>query len=173
MEPVRGGSLADALAPEVKAVFDAYGSEMSYASWALRFAASLDGIITVLSGMSTIEQVKDNIGFMKQPLKLTEKEQEIIKKAQEVFAGLPSVPCTSCQYCIKSCPKNIVIPSVMDALNIEMLYKNPKSAKGTYRWETQFGGKASDCIECGKCETLCPQNIKIIEYLKEAAAKYE
>jgi predicted aldo/keto reductase-like oxidoreductase len=173
MEPVRGGALGDGLPDEVKAVFDAHGSGMSYASWALRYAVSLDGIITVLSGMSALEHVKDNISFMKQPLKLSEKEQDVIKKVQEIFRAIPSVPCTSCHYCVKDCPKNVSIPGILDALNREMIYKNPKAAKGTYGWETHFGGKGSDCIECGKCETLCPQDIKIIEYLKEAVAKYE
>ena len=173
MEPVKGGMLGDLLAPEVKAVFDDSGINASYASWALRFAASLDGVITVLSGMSTVGQMKDNVSFMKDFRPLDEKERAVIEKAVEVLKSIPSVPCTACDYCTSSCPKGIVIPKIMEMINREMTYKNPDGAKFGYFWETQFGAKASECIECGKCEEACPQEIKIMELLKDAAAKYE
>ena len=173
MEPVKGGMLADVLAPEVKAVFDEVGGGASYASWAVRFAASLEGVITVLSGMSSLAQMKDNISYMKDFKPLDDKERALVEKARSVLASIPSVPCTACEYCVAGCPNNIVIPKIMEMLNREKVYKDVGSAKFGYFWETKFGGKASDCIECGKCEEVCPQQIGIIELLKEAAAKYE
>ena len=172
MEPVKGGMLSD-LAPVVKAVFDETGTGLSYASWAIRFAASLDNVITVLSGMSTPDQVRDNVSYMKDFRPLDEKERVVISKAQKVLSEIPSVPCTTCEYCTTDCPKNIVIPEILEMLNREMVYRDVEAAKFGYFWETQFGGKGSDCIECGKCEAVCPQQIKIIDLLKEAAAKYE
>jgi len=172
MEPVKGGMLADNLPAEVKAVFDETGSKASYASWAMRFAASLDGIITVLSGMSTIGQMRDNISYMKDFRPLDDNELAVIEKAREVLATVPGIPCTSCEYC-SGCPKGIVIPQILEMLNRELIFMNPISAKFGYFWETQFGGKGSECIDCGKCEEACPQEIKIVELLKEAAAKYE
>ena len=172
MEPVKGGMLA-APAPEVKAVFDGSGSVLSYASWAIRFAASLEGVVTVLSGMSTLEQMKDNVSYMKDFKPLSESEQAVIAKAQEALAGIPSIPCTSCEYCVEGCPKSIRIPSIMEMLNRDLVYKSFQAGKFGYGFETQFGGKASDCIECGKCEEVCPQQIKITERLKDAAEKFE
>ena len=172
MEPVKGGMLANP-APELKAVFDETGSKASYASWAIRFAASLEGIVTVLSGMSTLDQMQDNISYMKNFKPLSDSERAVVDKARATLASLPSVPCTSCAYCVAGCPKNIAIPQIFDAMNREFVYKDPNSAKNGYSWETKFGGKASDCIQCGKCEEVCPQQIKITEQLKVAAAKYE
>ena len=172
MEAVKGGMLSN-LAPEVKAIFDETGSGSSYASWAIRFAASLDNVITVLSGMSTPDQVRDNVSYMKDFRPLDDKERAVIAKAQKALSEIPSVPCTTCEYCTADCPKNIVIPKIFEMLNREMVYKDAGAAKFGYFWETQFGGKGSDCIECGKCEAVCPQQIKIMDLLKEAAAKYE
>ena len=172
MEPVKGGMLAN-LAPGVKAVFDGNGSGLSYASWAIRFAASLEGIITVLSGMSTLDQMKDNLSYMKDFRPLDDKEKALIVKAQKALAEIPSVPCTACDYCLDGCPKNIVIPKIFEMLNREMVFGGTMAAKFGYFWETQFGGKGSDCVECGKCEEVCPQQIKIMDLLKEAASKYE
>jgi len=173
MEPVKGGMLADMLAPEIKAVFDSTGAGASYASWALRFAASLDGVITVLSGMSSISQVSDNTGFMKDFQPLDKGEHAVITRAREILASLPSIPCTACDYCVAGCPQGIVIPDILEMLNRELLYKNPVGAKQGYYWVTLFGGKGSDCTSCGKCEEACPQEIRIMELLKDAAAKYE
>jgi len=173
MEPVKGGLLAGKLPPEVKAVFDATGSGASCASWAIRFAASLGGVITVLSGMSTIEQVRDNVSYMKDFRPLNNDEQAVIVKARETLAALPAIPCTACEYCKPGCPMGIVIPDILDMMNREVLYKDPHAAKDGYEWETLFGGKASDCTQCGNCEQICPQEIKITELLKTAADKYE
>ena len=172
MEPVKGGMLANP-APSVRAVFDEAGGGASYASWAIRFAASLDGVITVLSGMSTIDQVRDNISYMKNFRPLDNKEKAVIEKARKVLSAIPSVPCTACEYCVSGCPNNIVIPKIFEMMNREMVFMDPQSARFGYSWETNFGGKASDCITCGHCEEVCPQQIRIMDLLKEAAAKYE
>ena len=173
MEPVKGGMLADNLAASVKAVFDKAATGASYASWAIRFAASLDGVITVLSGMSTLDQMKDNVSYMKDFKPLGDKERAIVDEAREVLASVPSIPCTACAYCVAGCPNKIVIPQIFEAVNQEMVYGDKQSAQFHYSWETKFGGKASDCISCGQCEEACPQQIKIVELLKEAAAKFE
>ena len=172
MEPVKGGMLANP-APEVKAVFDETNSGLSYASWAIRFCASLDGVITVLSGMSSLEQMQDNVSYMKNFRPLDETERAIISKAQTALSKIPSIPCTACSYCVSGCPRNIVIPQIFEMLNRELIYKDLNSAKFGYSWETKFGGKASDCVECGQCEEVCPQQIRIIDLLKEAANKFE
>ena len=172
MEPVKGGMLANP-APIVKAVFDETGSGLSCASWAIRFAASLDGIITVLSGMSSLEQMKDNVSSMKGFKPLNEAEHTVIEKARKALSKVPSIPCTACEYCVSGCPNNIIIHKILAMLNRELTFSSPASAKFGYNWETNFGGKASDCIECGECEKVCPQQIKIVDLLKEAAAKYE
>ena len=173
MEPVKGGMLADMLVPDVKTVFDEARTGASYASWAIRFAASLDGIITVLSGMSTIEQMRDNVSYMKDFKKLSAAEYAVIEKARAVFASIPSIPCTGCEYCASCCPKKILISKILELMNRELVFGNAKGAKGAYSWWTQFTGKGSDCIKCGKCEESCPQRINIMDRLEEAATKYE
>ena len=172
MEPVKGGMLEN-LAPSVKAVFAEANPSASCTSWAIRYAASLDGIITVLSGMSSLSHMKDNVSYMKDFRPLDDKEQAVIERAQKALSELPSVPCTTCEYCLAECPKNIVIPKILEMLNREMVYKDLRAAKFGYFWETQFGGKGSDCIECGKCEEVCPQQIKIMALMKDASSKYE
>ena len=172
MEPVKGGMLAN-LGPEAKAVFDETGSDASYASWAIRFAASLDGIITVLSGMSTLEQVRDNVSYMKDFRPLDAKEQAVVAKAREAIESIPSIACTACDYCLEECPKGIFIPKIFEIMNLIMVHKNMISAKFLYSMEIKPGKKASDCIECGKCEAACPQQLKITELLKDVAATLE
>ena len=172
MEPIKGGMLAEP-ADSVKAVFDSAGTNASYASWAIRFAASLDNVITVLSGMSTIEQMQDNSGYMADFKPLNADEQKLIVKAQEELAKIPSIPCTGCSYCMPVCPQSIVITKIFEAMNKKLVYDNEGAAKFGYKWETQFGGKASACVECGGCEAVCPQQIPIIENLKEAVRMFE
>jgi len=173
MEPVKGGMLAGLLSPEVKAVFDEAGGGASYASWAIRFAASLEGVITVLSGMSELRHMTDNVGYMKDFRPLDDNDRAVIEKARAKLASIPSIPCTACDYCVSGCPKGIVISKILEMVNREMVYRDARAAKFDYSWESQFGGKGSDCIECGKCEEACPQQISIMELLKEAVAKYE
>ncbi len=172
MEPVKGGALANL--PETAAkILKQANPDASQASWAIRYAASLEGIITVLSGMSTLEQMKDNLSFMEDFKPLNTDEQKVIKQVQQELAGIPQVPCTNCQYCLKGCPQNIAIPGVFSTVNDYLIYQNLARAKGMYGWETMGSGKASACISCGQCETVCPQSIPIISELAKAAKLLE
>ena len=172
MEPVKGGSLAK-LPDSVTEIFQAANPNASLASWAIRFAASLDGLITVLSGMSTLEQMRDNLSFMEDFQPLSAKERAVVAAAQKAFKTISQIPCTDCRYCVKGCPEQIVIPRVFHAMNNHLIYGNLKGAKANYAWETREGGVASRCIQCGQCETVCPQHIPIIGELKRAAALLE
>ncbi len=173
MEPIRGGLLAN----PPKQVFDILNEgnvSQSCASWALRYAASLDGVITVLSGMSDIEQVKENISFMKDFKPLSDDEQKIIAKAQEAMAQIPSIPCTNCQYCVKDCPCAIPIPDMLGAMNKKLIYNDLTAARGSYAFFSKLSNvKASACVKCGLCESVCPQKILIISELEKIVEDLE
>ncbi len=168
MEPLKGGALA-AMGPEVQALLKAARPNASVASWALRFSASLDGIITVLSGMSNTEQMNDNLATMTQFQPLSAEDRAVIAQALDELKKVPTVPCTACRYCTDDCPQKINIPGVFDAYNNYLRYQNADGAKGNYRWAVGSGGKASTCIACGACEGHCPQHIPIISRLVDAA----
>ncbi|GAA6491182.1 aldo/keto reductase [Candidatus Bariatricus faecipullorum] len=169
MEPVKGGNLAS-LPPEADGLLKAEHPDASSASWALRFAASLDGVMTVLSGMSTQEQMEDNLHTFGQFEPLTEKEKEVLQAVVKKMNEIPQVPCTACGYCLDGCPKSIRIPDIFRALNSRRLYPDSPGAKNQYDALIKEGsGKAGDCIECKQCEGVCPQHLSITEYLKEAA----
>lgn len=168
MEPVKGGALAKP-PKEVQEMFKAYHPDMSYASWAIRFVASLDGILTVLSGMSNIEQMRDNISYMKDFKPLNEEEREIIQKAQAIIGKSATIPCTACRYCTEGCPKKINIPGIFAAMNKQLGNGQMEEAKSDYAAITSDSGAAIDCIGCKQCERACPQQLTIVEYLKQAA----
>ena len=171
MEPVKGGALADP--PEaVKNILDEAGRSASYASWAIRYAASLDGIITVLSGMSNMAQMEDNLSYMKDFRPLDEKEQAAIRKAQEAINGVKSIPCTACHYCTAGCPKRIPIPEIFAARNKQLVWGQLEGGNAAYAQATKDAGTAADCIACGQCERACPQQIKVIERLTDCAKTF-
>lgn len=172
MEPVKGGALANP--PEsVQKIFDEVHSKASYASWAIRYAASLDGIITVLSGMSNKEQMQDNLSYMKAFKALDMEEQQAIKKAQEAINGMTSIPCTACHYCTSGCPQQIPIPEIFEARNKQLIWGKLEEGKTMYQSVTTHRGSAKDCIACGQCESTCPQQIPIIKHLKECETVFE
>ena len=172
MEPVKGGSLAT-MTPEVQKLFKDANPDASIPSWAIRYCASLEGIITVLSGMSNEEQLNDNVSYMEDFQPLTDSERQVVAKAVEILNNTPTIPCTACKYCVDGCPQKINIPGVFSAMNNFTLYNNLPGAKGSYQNAVKDGGKAGDCIQCGRCEAHCPQHIQIIEELKKAAATLE
>ncbi len=172
MEPVKGGMLANPPERVAKILREA-NPDMSYPSWAIRYVASMDGMLTVLSGMSSIEQMRDNLSYMRSFQPLSEAEQEVIRRAQKAITEVDSIPCTGCHYCTEGCPMGIKIPDIFSARNTELIWGNTARAKQQYGWATNNAGKASDCIACGQCEGACPQHIDVIERLKTCAAAYE
>ena len=172
MEPVRGGMLAN-MAPDIEAKFKAKRPDASVASWALRYVASLPGVMTVLSGMSNEEQILDNIKTFTDFEPVNEEEMKIINEVTNEILSIPQIGCTSCKYCTKGCPKNISIPDVFRTINTLRRYPDDWRSKNFYNGLVSRHGRASDCVGCGQCEGVCPQHLPIIELLKEAAEKLD
>lgn len=169
MEPVKGGMLANPPVP-VQRILKGAEPDQSFASWAIRFAADLEGVITVLSGMSNVEQMQDNLSYMKNFTGLTAAEQKTLRAAQEALSHISLIPCTSCNYCAKVCPNNIGISGTFTAMNYLTLYRDQAAAAHQEAWLVGGHGKnkANACIHCGKCEEVCPQHISIRTELKKA-----
>ncbi len=172
MEPVKGGKLANP-PEEVRKLFKSYHPDMSYASWAIRFAASLDGIITVLSGMSNVEQMRDNISYMKDFKPLDEQERKIIREAMKIIGSSSEIPCTACRYCVKGCPKGIKIPDIFTAVNKQLGDGQIEQARSLYAEAVRDSGRAGDCLDCRQCEKACPQHLHITDYLKQASQMFD
>ena len=170
MEPVKGGKLAD-IPEQGKAIFDALHGG-SPASYAIRYAADFDGVFMVLSGMSSLEQMNDNLSFMKDFKPLSHEERRAIAEVCDVIRATHTIPCTACRYCTDGCPEHILIPDLFSCMNAKQLCRDWNS-DCYYEVYTENHGKASDCIGCGKCEHSCPQHLPIRELLKEVAKTFE
>ena len=165
MEPVKGGTLANV--PQLaEALLREKEPEMSVPSWAIRFAASLPGVVRVLSGMSNEAQLLDNIGYMRDFRPLTEAETALCLRVRDIINHEIAVPCTGCSYCTEGCPMQIPIPVYF------RLY-NQKLTQAEYEAAAESGGSAADCLACGQCEQHCPQHLPIIHLLRRVAAKYD
>jgi predicted aldo/keto reductase-like oxidoreductase len=175
MEPVKGGSLVK-LPEAAQKVFDETGSGLSNASYAIRFAASQEGIRVVLSGMSDMAQMKDNVSYMKDFKPLSEEEMGAIAKVTAIYKGLDMIPCTACHYCVEQnhCPMNIMIPEMFACLNTRKIFNdwNQKMYYHNVLVKDEHAA-ASACIECGGCEAVCPQHLEIRSLLKEVAKELE
>ena len=165
MEPVKGGALANPPAG-VREIFLNADPDASMASWAIRYVASMDGILTVLSGMSNLEQMDDNLSYMRNFKPLSDAEQQVIAAAQAELTKDDSIKCTACHYCVDGCPMNIAIPEIFAVHNNEQRKASWDHGKQAYAIATHDKGRASECLECGQCEGACPQHLPIIELLK-------
>ncbi len=168
MEPVKGGTLAN-LVPELQEKFRAVRPEASNASWALRFVGSLPGVMTILSGMTHEDQMQDNIRTFTDFEPLSEDEKKVVGEVREIMLNTPLIGCTSCRYCCDGCPQGISIPDVFRAVNTMRLYHDEFRPKNFYNGLVARSARASDCIACGQCESVCPQHLPVIELLKEAS----
>ncbi len=170
MEPVKGGSLVS-LPEEAGAILDSLG-DGSHASYAIRYAASFEGIEMVLSGMGNMDMVNDNISYMQDFKPLCEKEYEAIDKVVKIIRSRPLIACTDCKYCTERCPQGIPIPQLFACMN-DHTKLNLWRANYLYNKYTAEGGRANECIECGACEAACPQKLPIRELLKNVSAQFD
>lgn len=172
MEPVKGGTLVN-LMQEANQIFRGLNGG-SNASYAIRYSASFEGVFMTLSGMSNMEQVEDNIATMSDFKPLNETEKEAIEQVRELLLQGDLIPCTACRYCVDGCPKKISIPELFACMNQNKRYHSKDwNSKIYYSTYTKNGGKASECVSCGKCEKACPQHLEIRKLLKDVASHFE
>lgn len=171
MEPVKGGSLVNLPEEAKKVLDDLHGG--SPASYAIRFAAGFPGMMMVLSGMSNMEQMKDNLSYMRDFKPLNETEMAAVNKVQEIFHKMNMIPCTACRYCVEGCPKQISIPDLFAIMNIKQLHHDWNADYYYEEVHTAPGRRASDCLKCGKCEKICPQHLPIRKLLEEVAKEFD
>ena len=171
MEPVKGGMLAKT-SPSAEAIFKKYAPGSSVASWAVRYAASLQGATCLLSGMSTIQQMEDNLKTYDQFKPMTPEELDVIEQVLLEQAGVSVIPCTSCKYCLDDCPENIEIPTCFNLFNDLKRGAESWNIEGLYG-SIPDGRRAGDCIACGACVSRCPQHIDIPDKLKLVAKRFD
>ena len=171
MEPVKGGSLVNLPEEAKKVLDDLHGG--SPASYAIRFAAGFPGMMMVLSGMSNMEQMKDNLSYMRDFKPLNETELAAVNKVQEIFHKMNMIPCTACRYCVEGCPKQISIPDLFAIMNIKQLHHDWNADYYYEEVHTAPGRRASDCLKCGKCEKICPQHLPIRKLLEDVAKEFD
>lgn len=171
MEPVKGGKLA-APPKEVQSLMQSVAPDRSYASWAIRFCASLEGVLTVLSGMSNLDQMRDNLSYMTDFVPLNEAEQRVIHEAQRIMGLSNTIPCTACRYCTEGCPQQIAIPEVFSAANLALGSGRVLEARAAYEALPEEA-RASACIGCRACEQVCPQHIPISDNMQKIRGMFE
>ena len=171
MEPARGGVLCK-LPEDIAGILEEAKPGSTPAEWAYRFCWNLPNVIAVLSGMSTIDQARENLASYRDNKPFDDSERAALEKVMGELRSMASVPCTACGYCIEGCPSHVKIPDIMALLNLEEMTRDREFVKGLYSWQAAEG-RASECIRCGACEDMCPQGIGIIEQLERAAEQYE
>lgn len=174
MEPVKGGALAK-VSPEVEKLFKEYNPDASIASWAVRYCASFEHVVMVLSGMSDEKQIEDNVSYMQEFEPFNEEEMAIVEKAADIIRNDIAIPCTGCAYCVDDCPMNIAIPDYFKIYNHLKQFQGTSEKGDRQKYVKKAGerGKASDCMECGLCEGHCPQHLSIRELLKDVTEALE
>jgi predicted aldo/keto reductase-like oxidoreductase len=172
MEPLRGGGLASA-PQDVQAIYDASETKRSPAEWAFRYVYNFPQVSSILSGMTTLEQLKQNIETFSKPEavsnSLTETEKDMLMRVKAAYESRVTIPCTGCEYCLP-CPQNVDIPGVFERYNTGAMFGNYDNMQRTYMFLRNAGGDVSHCVQCGLCETKCPQHIEIIKQLQTAHA---
>jgi len=157
MEPVKGGTLVNLPRAALNLL-----PEGSPASYAIRYAAGFEDIVMVLSGMSNMEQMEDNLSYMADFKPLTAQEHEIISKVRTLYQAQHKIPCTACRYCVDGCPAGIPIPDIFGLQNAKLGEEAYDAAA-----YGKFSATATDCVDCGQCENACPQNLQIRDLLRE------